>query len=125
MRVRCVGYRVVSDFSLRTSELAHVCWEGSDFRRRLVLMEGMEITAEADVVGPAVSPDDPVRGAPEEILLVKQPLEAAVAGGLLAEEGQDLVFDLLVERLALREEHVGLVLMAHDRELGEKLPQRV
>ena len=52
-------------------------------------------------------------------------LEAAVAGGLVLEKRQDLVFDLLVERLALREEHIGLVFMAHDRELGEKLPQRV
>mmetsp|Transcript_16002 Transcript_16002/g.43308 ORF Transcript_16002/g.43308 Transcript_16002/m.43308 type:complete len:1074 (+) Transcript_16002:1190-4411(+) len=92
-----------------------------------VLLRGQHVvkTTEANVVGPAVTTDDPVAVAAEDVALVEQALELGVLRGLLLEDGDDLLAKLVVEGLALGQEHVALVLMAHDGKLIKELAKLV
>mmetsp|Transcript_37349 Transcript_37349/g.76623 ORF Transcript_37349/g.76623 Transcript_37349/m.76623 type:complete len:1132 (-) Transcript_37349:692-4087(-) len=92
-----------------------------------VLLGGEHVieSAETNVVGPAVAADDPVGVAAEDVALVVEALELGVALGLVLEERDDLVLELVVEGAALGEQHVRLVLVAHHRELRQELAQLV
>jgi hypothetical protein len=99
-----------------------------------------------NVVGPTVAADDPMAVASENITLIIQALELVVLARLLAEkgdnflaqlwrcmqsssvllnEGQDHSAYLVVEGLALGQQHIELVLVAHDRVLTQQLAKLV
>mmetsp|Transcript_59901 Transcript_59901/g.125221 ORF Transcript_59901/g.125221 Transcript_59901/m.125221 type:complete len:304 (-) Transcript_59901:211-1122(-) len=63
--------------------------------------------------------------AAEHVALVVELLQHGVLRRLLRQQRDDLLAQLVVEGLALGEEHVALVLVAHHRELPEQLPQLV
>mmetsp|Transcript_50439 Transcript_50439/g.83021 ORF Transcript_50439/g.83021 Transcript_50439/m.83021 type:complete len:449 (-) Transcript_50439:943-2289(-) len=112
---RCFG-------CLSTSVAVHLCVKHQDVHMFLTGNDVVQATI-ADVVGPAISADNPEAAAAEHVFQIVQTVDLWVITLLLLEQWHELLHDLVVDRSTTRKQQVVHVLLAHHQVLIQRSPE--